>query len=193
MPISYKGTKVGNDVPVTVFDLPDEIVDEINSWVDHCREIKDHPLSDLKSHENFGYLYDGDGKKHNSYQCSIPRDLLESSFTFPLIIRSCADTFGGYHRSYGLLKWEGHFDGYDIWMNFAYQGDDNPAHSHRGDYSGIIYVKNDGHPTVFPQFRYEHVGKNGTMILFPSCLLHQVNEKMTTSERITIAFNVYKE
>ena len=31
-----------------------------------------------------------------------------------------------------LGRWDGHWDGYDLWINFAYQGSENPVHCHRG-------------------------------------------------------------
>ena len=54
----------------------------------------------------------------------------------------------------------GHFDGYDIWMNFTYKGDDNPIHNHAGNLSSIIYVKDDdSQPTIFPSLNYIHQPK----------------------------------
>ena len=177
--------------PYLLCNLPKEIQKEINVWVTECKKIKNHPLAELKSHENVGYIY-ADGKKHNSYQCSIPSQLIENSFWLAYTLRVCASYWGGIHRQYKLRKWDGHFDGYDIWTNFANKGSDNPVHNHSGNISGVIYVQNFGHPTIFPDYNNEYIGKNGTMILFPSNVFHYVNPQQVNRERITIAFNIIK-
>jgi hypothetical protein len=79
-----------------------------------------------------------------------------------------------------------------MWVNFARKGDDNPTHNHAGFLSGVIYVENDGQPTLFDEFGCEYEGKNGTMVLFPSQTLHHVEEKTTKKERVTLAFNIIK-
>ena len=171
--------------------LPKEIFQEISVWEKECKKIKNHPLSELRAHENVGYLT-ADGKKHNSYQCSIPSNLVENSFWLAYTLRVCASYWGGNHRNYKVRKWDGHFDGLDIWTNFAYKGNDNPTHSHAGDISGVIYVKNHDHPTIFPDYNTQYEGKNKTMILFPSNTLHLVETQKSWKERITIAFNIVK-
>ena len=171
--------------------LPKQIFQEVQLWAKECKKIKNHPLSELKAHENVGYL-SIDGKKHNSYQCAVPANLVENSFWLAYTLRVCASYWGGGHRQYKLRKWEGHFDGLDIWANFAYKGNDNPVHNHAGNISGVIYVQNDNHPTIFPDFGKKYSGDNGNMILFNSETLHYVEPKITNSERITIAFNIVK-
>jgi len=177
--------------PLLICNLPQEICEEIYVWVEESKKIKNHPLANLRAHENFGYL-SMDGKKHNSYQCSIPTFLIENSFWLAYTLRACSMCWGGNHRDYYIRKWQGHFDGYDVWTNFAYKGDDNPVHNHAGFISGVIYVKNDGQPTIFPDHNMQYEGKNNTMILFPSDILHLVEEKTSENERITIAFNINK-
>jgi hypothetical protein len=172
--------------------LPEEIWEEIKLWTKECKKIKSHPLAELKSHENVGYL-SMDGKKHNSYQCSIPTNLIENSFWLAYTLRVCALFWGGNHRQYKIRKWDGHFDGYDIWANFAYMGNDNPIHTHAGaDISGVIYAQNFGHPTIFPEHNTQYEGQNGTMILFPSIIPHYVKHQEDIMERITMAFNIVK-
>ena len=99
---------------------------------------------------------------------------------------------GKVNRAFSLRKWEGHFDGYDIWTNFAYKGDDNPVHNHAGFLSGVIYYKNHGHPTIFDEYNVGYEGKDGTMVLFPSQVLHHVEQQVVDTERITLAFNIVK-
>ncbi len=177
--------------PYLMCNLPKEIQQEVNLWVKECKKLKNHPLAELKAHENIGYL-SIDGKKHNSYQCSIPTNLIENSFWLAYTLRICASYWGGDHRKYKIRKWDGHFDGYDIWTNFAYKGDDNPVHTHSGNISGVIYVQNFEHPTIFPNHNTQYEGKNGTMILFPSQTPHCVEPQKINKERITIAFNIIK-
>ena len=80
--------------------------------------------------------------------------------------------------------------GYDIWTNFAYRGDDNPTHNHGGLISGVIYYQNHNHPVHFDEYNCSYKGENGTMIMFPSQVLHHVKEQTSSKERITLAFNI---
>ena len=136
-----------------------------------------------------------DGIKHNSYQCSISPHLVDSSFWLAWVIRLSTKYWGGgkFHRSFKLRKWDGHFDGYDIWTNFAYQGDDNPTHNHAGFLSGVIYYKNHKHPTIFDEYNCAYEGLDGTMVMFPAGTLHHVEPQTENKERITLAFNIVKE
>jgi hypothetical protein len=177
--------------PYLKCNLPKEIFEEMKVWTKECKKVKSHPLAELKSHENVGYM-PGEGAKHNSYQCAIPTNLVENSFWLAYTLRACASYWGGNHRQYKLRKWEGHFDGYDIWANFANKGSDNPTHNHAGHISGVIYVQNFGHPTIFTEYNTQYHGQNGTMILFPSNTLHCVLPQQINKERITFAFNIVK-
>ena len=186
-------TRLKSGCPVLVFDIPRQIRGEIKKWVDYSRKTKNHPLAELKSHENAGYL-NLDGNKHNSYQCSIPPVMIEESFWLAWVIRLTASYWGmgTMHRDFSLRKWNGHFDSYDIWTNFAYKGDDNPTHNHAGFLSGVIYYKNHGHPTHFDEYNCTYEGKDGTMVMFPSHVAHHVKLQTANKERITIAFNIIK-
>ena len=97
------------------------------------------------------------------------------------------------NRAFSIRKWEGHFDGYDIWTNFAYKGDDNPRHNHAGLLSGVIYYKNHNHPTIFDQYGCAYEGLDGTMVMFPASVLHHVEPQTVNKERITLAFNIVDE
>ena len=105
-------------------------------------------------------------------------------------MRLCSFIFGDDHRRYHLRRYIGHFDCYDIWANFAYEGNDNPVHNHAGNISGVIYHKNHNHPTHFPDYNSRYEGTNGTMIVFPSNTLHYVEPQKSRKERITFAFNI---
>ena len=181
----------GSACPVMVTKIPSQIMKEIDVWVKESRRFKDSPLAALKAHENVGYL-SIDGKKHNSYQCSISPSLVDSSFWLAWVLRLSAKYWGGGkdNRKFKMRMWDGHFDGYDIWTNFAYKGDDNPTHNHAGFLSGVIYYKNHKHPTIFDDYGCGCSGEDGTMVMFPSDTWHHVEPQTDNKERITLAFNI---
>tara|TARA_B100000287_G_scaffold185709_1_gene175576 strand:+ start:511 stop:1119 length:609 start_codon:yes stop_codon:yes gene_type:complete len=183
--------KLKEGCPIMVAKIPQLIVKELDVWVKESRKYKDSPLAALKAHENVGYLA-GDNRAHNSYQTSIPPRLIEESYWLGWVLRLSAKHYGmgRSHRFFKVRSWSGHFDGYDVWTNFAYKGDDNPSHSHAGFLSGVIYYKNHGHPTIFDDFNCQYEGKDGTMVIFPSDTRHHVEEQTSNKERITIAFNI---
>jgi len=185
--------KLQDGCPVMMIRIPKPIIKEIDLWVKESKRFKNHPLAELKAHENYGYLAN-DGKKHNSYQCSISPHLIEQSFWLAWVMRLTSKYWGmgANHRNFKLRKWDGHFDGYDIWTNFSYKGDDNPSHFHGGLLSGVIYYQNHNHPVHFDEYNCSYKGENGTMIMFPSQVLHHVKEQTSSKERITLAFNIVK-
>ena len=188
-----KMNALGENVPVMYVKIPDQIMKELDVWVQESIKFKNSSLAELKAHENVGYLT-MDGKKHNSYQCSISPHLIDQSFWLAWVLRLTAKYWGmgKSSRDFKMRKWDGHFDGYDIWTNFAYKGDDNPQHNHAGLLSGVIYYKNHGHPTIFDEYNVGYEGKDGTMVLFPSQVLHHVEQQVVDTERITLAFNIVK-
>lgn len=175
--------------------LPDKIFDEVKSWIEPCRAIKDDEYAELLSHRNVG-------TDHNSYQTSIPKKYIDNSFFLGYVIHfgelylktinsQHRNMDGSYYRRILMRDNPGHYNGYDIWMNFTYKGDDNPIYNHAGHMSAIIYVKDEGgQPTIFPSINYVHAPKEGEMLLFPAHLEHKVNVKQTESERITTSFNL---
>ena len=42
--------------PVMVTKIPKQILKEIEGWVNESRKFKNSPLSELKAHQNVGYL-----------------------------------------------------------------------------------------------------------------------------------------
>ena len=187
--------RVNDRSPIMKATMPKEILTEVREWVKECRKVKDHPLAELKAHENVGYL-SMDGQKHNSYQCSIPPRMVEESYWLGWVLRLIAKYYGAgkTHRDFKLRKWDGHFDGYDIWTNFAYKGDDNPEHNHAGLLSGVMYIQNDGQPTIFPKYNTTTDAKVGNMYIWPSQeAFHYVEEKKTRKERVTVAFNIVEK
>ena len=183
--------KLQDGCPVMVATIPRPIMKEIDGWIVESKKFKNHRLSSLKAHENVGY-FSADGKAHNSYQCSISPHLIEQSFWLAWVIRLSQKYWGmgKHHRAFKLRKWDGHFDAYDIWTNFAYKGDDNPRHNHAGFLSGVIYYKNHRHPTMFDDYNCSYEGLDGTMVMFPSQVFHHVEPQHQNKERITLAFNI---
>ena len=171
--------------------MPDRIFDEVKGWIEPCRAVKDDEYAELLNHYNVG-------TGHNSYQTAIPRRLIDNSFFFgyllnfgQLYLRAANINNADNRRGVHLRNYPGHYDGYDIWMNFTYKGDDNPEHNHAGSLSGIIYIKDeDCQPTNFPTINYVHKPEEGEILLFPSHLMHSVDAKETESERITASFNL---
>tara|TARA_B100001250_G_scaffold189230_1_gene162534 strand:- start:59 stop:658 length:600 start_codon:yes stop_codon:yes gene_type:complete len=190
-PLEMKKLRPGSTCPVMVADIPPQIMKEIDGWINESKKFKNSSLAALKAHENVGYL-SLDGKAHNTYQCSISPYLVESSFWLAWVIRLTQKYWGmgRNHRDFQLRMWRGHFDGYDIWTNFCYKGDDNPTHNHAGLVSGVIYYKNHKHPTIFDQYSCGYEGLDGTMVMFPSSTLHHVEPQTVNKERITVAFNI---
>ena len=188
---SLEMKRLRDGCPVMVVKIPRPIMKEIDGWIEESKKFKNHSLSELKAHENVGYL-SADGKAHNSYQCSISPHLIEQSFWLAWVIRLSQKYWGmgKHHRAFKLRKWDGHFDGYDIWTNFAYKGDDNPRHNHAGFLSGVIYYKNHRHPTIFDDYNCSYEGLDGTMVMFPSQVFHHVEPQQQNKERITLAFNI---
>ena len=191
----------GSMCPVMMTRIPKPIMREIDGWVKECRKVKDSPLMELRSHNNYGYVSNPERKKYNSYQTAVPVHLIENSYWLAWTLRLATKYWGNNKfdsRQFKVGRWDGHWDGYDVWINFAYQGDENPIHQHRGKLSGVVYYKNtqDGDPTLFPEYKdpsgipIAYAGQPGTMILFPASVVHGVEKKITKGERITFAFNI---
>jgi len=170
---------------ITHTKLPKQILKELSCWKKECDKIKKHPLSFLKLHENIG-------SKTNNYQVSVPPRLIEDSYWLAYIIRLCGIITQEHHRQFFLRKWNGHFDGYDVWINYSYKGNSNAEHNHTGFFSGVIFLNNKKDETVFPEENFNFIGKKGDMIMFPSTLLHKVNKQKERYERVTFAFNINK-
>ena len=165
--------------------LPKEIIKELVCWKKECDKIKKHPLSKLKLHENVG-------SKTNNYQVSIPGTLIENSYWLAFVLRLCGILLNENHRNFFIRRWNGHFDSYDVWINYSYKGNSNPEHNHVGFLSGVIYLNNKNDATCFLKDNISFVGKKGDMVLFPSYLIHKVEKQKEKYERVTFAFNINK-
>ena len=68
----------------------------------------------------------------------IPKRHIDDGFFLAYLLRFCSKVFGGHHRDYMLQEHHGHFDGYDIWANFAYENNSNPVHDHSGNFPNYV-------------------------------------------------------
>ena len=163
--------------------LPKEIIKELSHWKKECDKIKKHPLFELKLHENVG-------SETNHYQTSVPSYLIENSYWLAYVTRLCGILAKESHRNFFIRKWNGHFDGYDVCINYAYKNNSNPPHNHAGYFSGVVYFNNKKDKTIFTEKNINFIGEKGDMIIFPSKLMHEVNKQKEDYERVTFAFNV---
>lgn len=180
--MNIKYSKLDKDIYLV--DIPKLLWQDILNLKSICDQIRQEPLSFLKLHENIG---------ENSFQVSLPSSDFEKSYLMPFILRCCSMIIECSHRKLCFRKNEGHFDLYDIWINYAGKNSSNPVHKHSGDISGVIYIENQfKEPILFPNRKIRYEGKPKTMLLFPSTELHEVKEKKTKGERISMAFNLLK-
>lgn len=105
----------------------------------------------------------------------------------------------------------------NIWLNVQGPGEFNPAHHHSGDISGVIYLQIpkeikaenkkksnsffEGYGNISFYYGedisctsyYHHYPSTGQILLFPAKLKHAVHPFYSDVQRISIAFNVFKE
>ena len=185
----FKNYKILNNVPVLTAKLPKEIFKELKILVAKHKKIKNHKLNFLFEHYNRGL---------NTYQISVQRPFVETSFIFPYLIalgqfylyKFNNMSFDESNRKVFLRGTLHHYDGYDLWINYTNKGDENPLHSHSGSFSGVIYIKNTKEiPTIFNN-KQKHYGFPGEICIFPATLEHSVEEQIKKYERITMSFNL---
>ena len=170
--------------------LPSLIYKELQRCLKHTDKIRKNKLTCLLEHHNFG---------NNSYQVSLPFNLLEGSFFQAYLIllgesyrcRYENLLFKDTRRTVRLRKNENHFDSYDVWVNYIEKGSVNSEHSHAGNLSGVIYYTDcKNSPTCFEN-GFSYRGKKGDIIMFPSDTLHYVPEYRAKKNRITVSYNLY--
>lgn len=175
--------------PVMIGRLPDEILLEFDEFTNRLIRLKNHRLSFLKNHLNVGM---------NKFQASVPNNVLEDSFVFAYLNHLgehytstlTSKTVRELKRRVVLRRNHGHYDHYDLWINFIEPGDVNSIHNHSGSISGVVYIDNEiGLPTLFEDGT-SYQGQRGDIILFPSYFRHMVEENKSNKTRITYAFNL---
>lgn len=187
----------GRSTPVLLGQVPSVILKELHEFTAVCRGFKDHELGFLRNHVNGGTKGFG-SEAGNSFQASVPANLVESSFLFPFlnhlgefyISQTAKVAIEELNRRVQLRRHPGHFDGYDLWINFAYEGDENPEHNHGGSLSGVIYIDDpEQSPTHFEN-GMSYQGSPGDIVMFPAGYKHSVPMKTSDEERITFAYNL---
>jgi len=186
----FKDFKFLNDIQAISGKLPEVIFNELKEFTEIHRKIKNHELNFLFEHYNAGL---------NSYQISVQKPYIETSFTFPFLIalgqfflyKFYKTDFQDSHRKLLLRENVNHYDGYDLWINYTKEGDENPFHNHKGFLTGVIYIKNtEKNPTVFLN-NMKYYGLPGEILIFPADLKHAVEKQTENTERITMSFNLY--
>lgn len=179
----------GTKFPILIGKMPVELIEEIDTLLVECEKIKNHNLSFLREHKNYG---------KNSYQVSVPKPFLENSFIFAYVNhlgeyylnKTQNIPFDELYRNVVVRQHVSHFDGYDFWVNYANENDTNPQHHHAGVLSGVIYVTNPTDEKTVFEDGYSHTGVRGDIIMFPAPYFHEVDKKQAGDQRITIAFNL---
>lgn len=176
------------DELVLLGKLPADLLSELDLFVEEARKIKDSKWAFLRRHRNVG---------ENAYQVSIPKHLIDQSYLFPFINylgefyfwKSQGGEVNQHQHRVVLREHEGHFDGYDFWVNFCNKNSINTIHSHSGSLSAIIYYQNDiKKKTSFKDFEVD--GQKGEILIFPATLQHWVEKQDEEYERITFSFNL---
>jgi len=186
----FEDHKMLKEVPVLITKLPKQIFEELLLFTEDRKKIKNNDLSFLFEHYNMGL---------NTYQISISKPDIEKSFIMPYLISlgqfylylNNNIPFDKSHRNVLLRENINHYDGYDLWVNYTNKGDENPNHTHSGNLSGVIYIKNTKTtPTIFDN-KIGIIGNPGQIVIFPSQLEHMVEKQKEDFERITMSFNLY--
>tara|TARA_R100001244_G_scaffold127323_1_gene97878 strand:+ start:98 stop:697 length:600 start_codon:yes stop_codon:yes gene_type:complete len=169
--------------------VPLSIFKEIEKCVKHTDKIRKHKLSYLVEHYNVG---------HNAYQVSVPFNLLEGSFLQAYILYlgefyRCKYenlSFEDTRRTVRMRKNENHFDGYDLWVNYAEKGSVNILHNHSGFLSGVIYYTDCRDSPIYFEDGFSYRARKGDVIIFPSLMRHGVRKHENKKTRITLAYNL---
>ena len=169
--------------------VPNLIFKELKNCKKHTDKIRKHKLSYLLEHHNAG---------QNSYQVSVPFNLIEGSFLQSYLIYLGEHYRCKYEklllndtrRTVFMRRNENHFDSYDLWINYTEKNSRNILHNHQGNLSGVIYFTDcEGSPIIFEN-NFSYDGKKGDVLIFPSAFKHRVERHNSKKPRISFAFNL---
>jgi len=170
--------------------VPNLIFKELKNCKKHTDKIRKHKLSYLLEHHNAG---------QNSYQVSVPFNLIEGSFLQSYLIYLGEHYRCKYEklllndtrRTVFMRRNENHFDSYDLWINYTEKNSVNPLHNHQGNLSGVIYLTDcEGSPLIFENDNFSYDAKKGDVLIFPSAFKHEVERHNSKKTRISFSFNL---
>ena len=84
-------------------------------------------------------------------------------------------------------------------INFPFKGDITKfiryqTESEKAGQKVVLLCDNDGQKMrmieIFDEYNVGYEGLDGTMVMFPSQVLHHVEKQVVDTERITLAFNI---
>lgn len=163
---------------------------------------------------NLDYPHEASGHDHTDDKYILERPKLK---TLKAQIKSACDFF--VHQELGVEDGV-NFEIQNSWINRHKQGENNTLHWHSNAMlSAVYYIQNEPgagdilfrrshnyynlfHDTVRVEFKQDsmnqynmdtiaHKPKSGDLIIFPSHCEHMVTQNETTSERYSLAFNLF--
>tara|TARA_Y100000768_G_C23934293_1_gene661772 strand:- start:64 stop:738 length:675 start_codon:yes stop_codon:yes gene_type:complete len=198
--------------PLLKCDLNKQIMDYLWSIINTAKKDEEEKNSNKQLAGNISkslYLDDVDNYFFNVILKDVCKQYIQENNKVPCFRNS----LGGYHISDVYLK--------EFWVNFSKQNEFNPLHDHSGVLSFVIWMdiptksedqyeipiaKNSALPSASDfQLTYTDItgahrahtipmdpSLNGTMILFPSTMPHQVYPFYNCEkERVSISGNLY--
>ena len=189
--------------------LSEEIVDDLWTLINEAREQPEDMKPELA------------GNISSSIRLDSKSDLIEDFVgeVIPAYMRKHLEEYGSPYRL--TMKEDEGFNLESLWVNFQKQNEFNPPHDHAGVYSFVIWMQiptsyeeqrklpicaesnADNHISNFAFSYTNTLGRvstfaynmekqaEGYMVMFPSCLLHQVFPFYNDdSERISISGNI---
>jgi hypothetical protein len=171
--------------------LEEYVVNELNK-----AKAMNHPLR----HSNIGGWH-SDRNLHAKLGDGSPLSILLiqllESFSNPInhYVNSCHQKFNTVPSPSYIWDYTG------VWFNVAFQGSYNSPHIHSGSQiSAAYYIRTEQpveeHPFsgridfIYNNLQYGHFPKPGTLILFPSDMLHWVHPYYGNGLRICLSFNI---
>ena len=156
-------------------------------------------LSNMPCHRNYGNL-----SSENSYVLELP-ELAKLKANFMEAVQHYMDTIVCAKPNVKTYITQS-------WVNYTGQGQFHHKHSHKNSYlSGVFYISaeeevdrikfyNDGYlqldvtPTewnISNSKSWWYPAKTGRLIIFPSHLVHSVEQKQESNIRISLSFNTF--
>ena len=189
--------------------LSEEIVDDLWTLINEAREKPEDMKPELAGNISSSIRLDANAELISSFVSDI----------IPAYMKRHMEEYGPPYRL--TMKEEENFNLESLWVNFQKQNEFNPPHDHAGVYSFVIWMQiptsyeeqrklpicaesnADNHISNFAFSYTNTLGRvstfaynmekqaEGYMVMFPSCLLHQVFPFYNDDgERISISGNI---